>query len=299
MKTLQFLLLSLCSWAFTGVLWSQQVPDTSFKYPIAQPRYAGGAGPLILVDAAHHNFHTPDNRFLAFAKLLRADGYRVEANTKNFSAENLEKCKILVISNAINTVNEGNNWRLPNPSAFTESEIQAVKNWVDGGGRLFLIADHMPFAGAATDLGKAFGFEFLNCFAMDNRQRDIQYFHRGNKMLQSHEITNGIDTIVTFTGSAFKIPKSAKPILTLNETYTLLSPEIAWEFTESTPYRSAAGYSQLAALEYGKGHVFVSGEAAMFSAQLAGQNQTPMGMNARYAQQNPQFLLNVIHWLDK
>lgn len=302
LNAMKTLLLSLC--CLLGLLlpqttWCQQVPDTAFSYAIQQAHYATGEGPLVLVDAAHHNFHTPDNRFFAFAKLLRSDGYQVNANEKTFSEANLKSCKILVISNALNTVNDEGEWQLPTPSAFTKEEIESVKNWVNNGGSLFLIADHMPFAGAAADLGKAFGFEFLNCFAMDNRRRAIEYFYKSNKMLQSNVITAGIDTIVTFTGSAFKIPRQAMPVLALNDSYTLLSPEVAWDFIESTPYRSAAGYYQLAGLEYGKGKVFISGEAAMFSAQLAGQDRTPTGMNAPYARQNPQFLLNVIHWLSK
>lgn len=39
------------------------------------------------------------------------------------------------------------------------------------------------------------------------------------------------------------------------------------------------------------------GEAAMFSAQLAGPEQRPMGLNRPQARQNQQFLLNVAHWL--
>lgn len=277
---------------------AQQIPDSSFTYAIAQPQYAAGTGPIVCVDAAHHNFHTPDNRFYAFAKLLRADGYVVHAFEESFSTESLKKCFILVISNPLHEQNVSS-WQLPNPSAFTIDEIQAVKNWVNNGGRLFLIADHMPFAGAAHDLGQAFGFEFLNCFAMDNRRRSQEYFYKSDKTLQEHEVTAGIDTIVTFTGSAFKAAKKAKPVLKLNDTYIILNPEIAWQFEDNTPYRSAKGWCQMASLEYGKGKVFVSGEAAMFSAQLAGANQTPMGMNAPYAKENPKLLLNIIHWLNK
>ncbi|MBK9492349.1 MAG: hypothetical protein IPO07_28845 [Haliscomenobacter sp.] len=144
-----------------------------------------------------------------------------------------------------------------------------------------------PFAGAAQDLGKAFGIEFLNSFAMDNRQRVMEYFYKSNKTLQEHPITMGVDTIVTFTGSAFKIPPTAKPILRLNQTYTVLMPEIAWQFEDKTPYVSGAGLCQLAALEFGKGRVFVSGEAAMFTAQLGGPNRIPTGMNVPNAKENP------------
>ena len=278
--------------------FAQQVPDSSFTYPISKPRYMIDKGPIVAVDAAHQNFHTPDNRFYAFAKLLRSDGYVVKAFEESFTAQSLSRIQILVISNPLNSLNANGNWKLPTPSAFTPAEIQAVKTWVAGGGKLFLIADHMPFAGAAADLGKAFGFEFLNSFAMDNRQRAVERFYKSNKMLQEHPITAGIDTIVTFTGSAFKIPSTAKPILRLNHTYTVLMPEIAWQFEENTPFVPGTGLCQLAALEYGKGRVFVSGEAAMFSAQLGGPNRVPAGMNALNAKENPELLLNVLHWLD-
>jgi hypothetical protein len=39
------------------------------------------------------------------------------------------------------------------------------------------------------------------------------------------------------------------------------------------------------------------GEAAMFSAQRAGPNGLPMGMNHPLAARNKQLLLNAIHWL--
>jgi hypothetical protein len=35
----------------------------------------------------------------------------------------------------------------------------------------------------------------------------------------------------------------------------------------------------------------------MFSAQLAGPARAPMGMNHPLAKHNPQFVLNVMHWL--
>jgi hypothetical protein len=41
----------------------------------------------------------------------------------------------------------------------------------------------------------------------------------------------------------------------------------------------------------------VLGEAAMCTAQLAGPQHVPMGMNNPLAPQNAQFCLNVVHWL--
>ena len=45
------------------------------------------------------------------------------------------------------------------------------------------------------------------------------------------------------------------------------------------------------------GRLAVFGEAAMFSAQVAGPDRMPIGMNAPMAEQNYQFVLNVMHWL--
>ena len=56
---------------------------------------------------------------------------------------------------------------------------------------------------------------------------------------------------------------------------------------------------QGAVLRFGKGRVAVFGEAAMFSAQewITKDERVLMGMNRPDAAQNPQFLLNVMHWL--
>jgi hypothetical protein len=54
---------------------------------------------------------------------------------------------------------------------------------------------------------------------------------------------------------------------------------------------------QGAVFTHGTSRVAVFGEAAMFLAQLSGAERRPMGMNMSNAAQNPQFLLNVVHWL--
>ena len=285
----------LLSILLTPVLRAQQVPDTAFNYSNPTPRYAAGKGPVVWLDAAHGNFHTLEGRYAAFGRVVRGDGYQIKSNTKAFTLSSLANCRVLVIANALDSASQGQ-WRLPNRSAFTPAEIKAVQQWVRGGGSLFLIADHMPFAGSAADLAGVFGVEMLNCFAMDNRRRFPERFYRGNRALIDCPLVADIDTIVTFTGSAFKLPAGAQPVLQLHE-YTLLSPETAWQFTDTTPHQSGAGWYQLGYLSYGKGKVVVSGEAAMFSAQLAGQNQRPMGMNAAYARQNPALLLEIINWL--
>jgi hypothetical protein len=49
----------------------------------------------------------------------------------------------------------------------------------------------------------------------------------------------------------------------------------------------------------GKGRIAVFGEAAMFSAQVFKGSNPPFraGFNAKGAEQNKQFLVNVVEWL--
>jgi hypothetical protein len=277
---------------------AQQVADTAFMPPVPRPLYKEGAGPLILLDEAHDNFHTVNGRYAAFAKLARRDGYRVAGNAQKFSAAALEGARILVIANALNPLNANDNWRLPTPSAFDSSEIAAVRDWVRGGGSLMLISDHMPFPGAMGDLAEAFGVHMMNGFAMENDSapRGIFVYTRKDGALADHPITRGVDSVKVFTGQGFRIDRGA-PLLTIRGDVVMLMPVVAWQFSDSTPRTSARGLLQGAAIPFGTGRVAVFAEAAMFTAQLTGPDRSPMGMNDPAAAQNARFLLNVLHWL--
>ncbi|HEY2744866.1 MAG TPA: DUF4350 domain-containing protein [Polyangia bacterium] len=293
---------------------AQQVPDTGFKPPIPNPAYASGRGPRVVVDGGHHNFHTADGRYLPFAALLRRDGYRVSGSTSPFTADSLKSADILVIANALAAVNSeaSGNWALPTPSAFSADEIAAVKRWVEAGGALFLIVDHMPMPGAAGDLGRAFGVEFSNGFAglkdpTGARPPNIgpMAFTVANGRLEKGPWSEGrsaaerVESVITFTGSAFYPGPKVTPVLRLPEAAVSLTPSAAFEFGPETPRVPVAGWCQGAVLEAGKGRVAIFGEAAMFTAQLAGPQKSPMGMNAPEAKQNFQFLLNLVHWLSR
>lgn len=299
MKNLIFLvILILPHWVL-----SQQIADTTYNPIIQNPEYEIGKGPVVFIDEGHHNFHTKNGRYKAFSNLLERDGYNVKAYKGKFNKKELGKGRILVISNAVNEMNE-NQWFLPNPSAFTKAEIETVRQWVFEGGRLFLIADHMPMAGAAEDLAKAFEFEFTNGFVFDTVSSGPAFFNLKEKTLTESIITKGRDSsesveqIATFTGQAFKIPDDATPILTFNKNYVNYLPDTAWVFDDETTKFNVEGWSQGAFKKFGKGRIVVFGEAAMFTAQLAGSQKRKMGMNNEVATENYQLLLNIIHWLD-
>ena len=301
MKRLLFLFVTAA--VMTITVSGQQVPDTTYNPVITNPAYKTGSGPLIFIDEGHFNFHTRGDRYLPFAMLLENDGYRTEAYSGRFVTERLGRASILVISNALNEINT-ERWYKPVLPAFSPEEVETVREWVEKGGSLFLIADHMPMGGAAAGMAEAFGFGFTDGFAADTVNPGPSLFCRAENTLTDNVITNGnragerVDSIYSFTGQAFTIPDDASSILKFSDGYTLLLSDTAWVFNRSTRYQKIAGWSQLAYKQYGKGRVIAAGEAAMFTAQLAGQQQARVGMNAPYAGYNHRLLLNIIHWLD-
>lgn len=288
-------LVVLASVAGTGP--AQQVADFKYTPPLPRPAYGTGKGPRVAIDEAHHNFHTADGRYKPFAELLRRDGYRVGGLGKSLSAD------VLVIANPLHERN-AEDWSPPNPSAFTRDEVAALHAWVEQGGSLFLIVDHPPFPGAAGELARAFGVEFSNGHARAGHweRGKPDTFEPGTGLKESAATRGRADgeavtKVVTFTGSAFKVPKGATPVLVFGADSVSLERKTAPGTPPDEREVPIADWCQGALLNVGKGRVAVFGEAAMFSAQLAGPKEQPVGMNAPEANQNHQLLLNVMHWL--
>ena len=303
MKTLFLLVVVI----LPRLLFSQQIADTMYNPIFPNPEYKPGTGPVVFIDEGHDNFHTMNGRYKGFSTLVEKDGYNVTAYKGEFKKDELVKGKILVISNALSERVE--DWVIPDPSAFTKAEIEAIRQWVFEGGSLFLIADHMPFADASKDLANAFGFEFSNGFVFDTcterrASRGMAIFNLKEKTLVESIITKGrdstesVDEIVSFTGQAFKIPDDATSILTFSKNYINFLPDTSWVFDDNTIKFNAEGWSQGAYKKYGKGRIVAFGEAAMFTTQLAGPQKIQVGMNSEGAPENYRLLLNIIHWLD-
>lgn len=295
MRKLLLISLILLHWC----LLAQQRPDTSFVYNIPLPAFEKQNSPNVFIDGAHHNLHQMGTGFLPLTKLLQSDGFTIQPNTDSFySTQQLKNCNVLVIANALHPLNI-NNWVVPNPSAFSEKEIEVIQEWVENGGSLLLIADHMPFGGAAQQLAKAFGAEWLNGFTgTGGRTWPPNTFYRSkNTFLDWAEDfpKYPIDSVATFTGSAIKLPQNAWPILAFTNADTALFCDTAWHFANATK-TPLSGYVQGGIFNYGKGTVAVFAEAAMFTAQTVNE-QFRVGFNSPNAPQNPQFVLNVFHYL--
>jgi hypothetical protein len=293
---------------------AQQIADTTYR-PLANVKHAPVTGPrsLVVLDQAHHNFHTASGRYLPFARLLEDAGYVVRPGTARYDSTTLAPIGVLVIANALNAANEVK-WQLPVLPAFDSAEVASISAWVKRGGSLWIIADHMPFAGAIADLARSVGVIWIDGFALPDGQppdpRSGDYvitFRRSDGSLGSippvHGVAERIDSVTTFTGSAFRFSADARigvdawPLLTFHSPTRVWLPREAWVFGDSVPSTSGDGFLQGAVLRAGRGRVAVFGEAAMFSAQRKGPNKTPMGMNAPEAGENARFTIALLRWL--
>lgn len=278
--------------------------DPDFKPAIEKPAYVS-AHPVIVLDEAHANFHTISGCYKPFADLLAADGYRVIAGTQPFTADGLRRERVLVIANARGAGLTAENANDP-PSAFTDAECDAVRDWVREGGSLLLIADHAPFGATAAALSSRFGVEMGKGYAWSVNSNSpepttqIEYSNE-NGLLGAHPTTRGVTRVVTFTGQSLSVPSGAVALLkfggvAFESTAANGEADLA-AFREGKPTtaRNVAGRAQGVALEYGKGRVAIMGEAAMFSAQVVRFNDAQgrptefkMGMN-----------VDIMHWLTR
>lgn len=282
---------------------AQQVVDSSYHFPVKSPSYKPGKGPVVMVDIHHHDQDVKEGNYQPFFDLLKSDGLRIQFIDTAFSQSALSVGQILIIIDALSEKNI-DNWALPVYPAFTESEVNAVYEWVKAGGNLLLSADHMPFAESASALAAKFGAKFSNGFAIDTVTWDPLIFKRENETLRDHFITEGnnenekIDSVATFWGQAFQIdPKKLSSLFTFGDNTITYNPDTAWRFRSYTPTYVVKGWSQAAAGEFGKGRVLILGEAGMLTAQLTGPKKAKIGINSPEARQNAQFILNAIRWL--
>jgi hypothetical protein len=300
---------------------SAQKADADFKPRNTKISFSSGNSPIVFIDEAHNNFHTANGRYKPFSQVLMSDGYTVKPSKEKFTLEYLHQAKILVIANALDKSRR--DFSPPFGDAFDTEEVEAVKQWVSQGGSLLFIADHTPFPKVSDKLSAAFGFEFNDghvdnaTFNIDNNSLTEHVITKGNSGIRDDEplgiftgpigqaINMGashserITKVKTFGGSAFRIPDNAQPLLILGKNVKSLMPEIPLQVNANTPSVSVGGWYQGAVLEVGEGRVAVFSEAMMFSSQVHVPTGKKYGLVSEGADQNEQFLLNVMHWLSK
>jgi hypothetical protein len=264
--------------------------------------------PRILFDEGHNNASTISftGRYWPLARLLRADGYTVMRGKSAFMPGTLDGVQILVIANASGAPKPqmfGINLpvstdRQRSDSAFTASEIQVLRSWVEQGGSLLLIADHAPFGEAVCALAEALGVIMHKGFVeVPGELSDPLLFSIENGRLGVHPIITGegttttVSRVMTYTGQSLDGPSSATVLLQLPDTAVEAVPDGNDALTAQP-----AGRAQGLAFEFGRGRVVVLGEGGMVTAQVS--RLVPFGMNTG-DNDNKQFVLNTMHWLSR
>ena len=298
-------------------LAQEQVGDLDWRPKLASQAYATN-GPVVLVDQGHGSEQTIKGRYAAFAALLRADGYRIEAGRGRLDAPGaLNGVAVLVIANPARPADGSR------ASAFDDAEIEAIRRWVEHGGALLLAADHAPHGSAAEALAARFGVAMGTGYAFQPAGDDVTanlVFPR--PALADHPIIEGRDqserlTVVkSFTGQSLSGPADATVLLAMSadareapdlgalqaiRTRLRAGQDPAVVLAElSRPALPAQGL----ALRFGAGRAVVLGEAGMLTAQIVRFPDQPdrepvrMGLNTA-GHDDQQFVLNLMHWLSR
>lgn len=232
------------------------------------------------------------------------------------SPQKLAPLRVLIISNATG----GTTKETAENPAFTDQECDAVFEWVRKGGSLLLIADHAPMGSAAANLALRFGVTMGKGYVFDlhNSTGDPTslLFSRQNGFLGQHAIVRGRDDseavtqVVAFLGQSLSVPVGATVLLKLGKTaYEARTLDVMDAALRAigehrsvdtiSGLRSVQGLAQAIALNVDRGRIVITGEAAMFTAQVVRSPNAPevkAGMNLP-GNDDKQFALNVMRWL--
>jgi len=108
---------------------------------------------------------------------------------------------------------------------------------------------------------------------------------------------NKYNRVTSFTGCAFKASGDFTPLFILGPLKTSWMTKEPDKFPEDTPKVDVEGWYQGGVQEVGEGRLAFFAEAGMFTAQIITGHNIKFGMNVETAAENPQFILNLFHWL--
>jgi hypothetical protein len=269
---------------------AQQRPDPNADVAVANPTYPKGTGPIIGIESGHRELHTITTGFSGFAALLANDGYRLQDFHAALTPANLAKVQVLVIANPRSDKPSPTGSPLDSLSAFTDEEIATLHAWVESGGALLITADHPPYAGTVRPLAASFGFT-INRYAAHPKGPPgaEELFNRANGDLIDGPLTQGVDQVQTFFGTAFTAPPPAAVLLKLDSGWSFEAKGVAPIPASNADWRAAS-------LVVGEGRVILVAETGELSAQISARNMK-MGFNAPGATGNRQFVRNITRWL--
>lgn len=308
MKHILTLALALVAFSctVTGVFAQRQLPDMEARFDNRDPAFAADAGPQIVLSTTNNDY-VRRGAMDPFAGLARTDGFRVARQAGDLVSALNADTRILVIANAYLPSYRDFPAMTP-PSAFSDSEIEAVRAWVGNGGGLLMLADHAPFGGGSSKLAEAFGFQYLNGHAAETRSADAGYarvtidFTPQNGLAAGHPIVDGqtgrapVKRFAAFGGQAFIPADGARQLLTIPQGWSAIFTYRLEAELAVAPRIDASGMAQGATLEYGKGRIALFGETGGFTAQVI-DGTKKFGFNTAEGSDNPEFILATLRWL--
>jgi hypothetical protein len=291
---------------------AQQPAAPQFDATVATPAYpaSGARHPHVRVDEGHFNRWSTrvlieGRSYAGFAQLLRNDGYVVAGDTTRFSPETLRPYDIMIVAGAgpvPDTAWNRHNWE--DLESFTRQELDALQEWVRGGGALLLAVSHAPWAWMSRHLAARFGIDVVSSFTADSVLSEYpdsttphgawMTYTRRNRMLAEHPIANGrgpgerLNRVRGGGGSSVLGPPGSVAFLALQPTAFEHVYYLFPGAPDAVPVvRSAAGRAQGVAFRFGAGRVVVVSASHLFFESYM----------ARPGHDNRQLALNTMHWL--
>ena len=275
--------LAIALLGFVWTIWPAPGERAYGNYRRGHPLYHHG--PRVSIDLGHFNDAPADARFLALADLLVWDGYRVTRSKQYLVPEYLKDTDVLVIGNA-----------LPYPAGlrrlagmvgldahatFASEEVDAVREWVRGGGSLLLEAGVPGSGRAAAPLAAALGLRFHDC---------LEPVFVAEPETEKHTILDGrsdydeqVLRAAVLANGWIEAASPDAPLVAL-----LKAPAARID-------SCAAGKPIAVAAEFGRGRVVA------FTAQMERDEDllSRLDIDPRQSNDNVHFVLNAMHWLSR
>ena len=241
-----------------------------FLLVVCVPAPPVAAAPLILFDESHAQQFLIGGEgpldLSGLGELLRADGYAVEQQASPLTPETLARADVLVMSGPFKPLDD--------------AELQAVMNFIGGGGGLAVMLHIAPPVG---NLLERLEIDYTN-----GTLRESNGVIGDNPLnfqvvaLEEHPLTTGLESFSLY--GAWALRGTAPHVKILAET-----GERSWVDLDRNNQLSSSDAMQkfgvMAAGEYGRGRYVVFGDDALF------QNRFLDGPNRQLA-------LNLVRWLN-
>ncbi len=141
----------------------------------------------VLIDLSHGNRFIADDFNLLFSRII-ARGYNLEylRDSSNLKKNLLYSTSFVEISPA---------------SAFSKEEVESVKEFTDGGGRLLMLSEPINKC-EINSLASEFGILFWNDYLYNLKENDGNFRYIYLKEFSENNITRGLHKIVFYTSSS-------------------------------------------------------------------------------------------------